>query len=231
MLHGARYRSCRTRQNFREWLDILAPPIFRRRRRPPAYAANLRSMNRSAKDPSLPDVGKILQRLREQRNVTVRELAEKSDLSESFIRAVERGESDISLGRLARLARFFEYDLGSFLGFTSRLSRPNFVGKESRATINRGRGVKYEALHLPGIDLDLVIVDLAPQSKLKNELSHEGIDVVYVTQGEVVVVVDGVDYPMSEGECCVFSAAYRHRVRNDSKRAASIISITTGRMY
>ncbi|HZZ65210.1 MAG TPA: XRE family transcriptional regulator [Candidatus Baltobacteraceae bacterium] len=188
-------------------------------------------MKRPAKDPSLPDVGKILARLREQRNVTVRELAEATDLSESFIRAVERGESDISLGRLARLARFFEYDLGSFLGFTSRLSRPNFVGREGRATINRGRGVKYEALHLPGIDLDFVTVELGPHSKLKDELTHEGIDVVYVTQGEVVVVVDGIDYPMSERECCVFSAAYRHRVRNDSNSAASIVSITTGRMY
>lgn len=188
-------------------------------------------MKRAPKDSSLPDVGKILQRLREQRNVTVRELAESSGLSESFIRAVERGESDISLGRLARLAQFFEYDLGSFLGFTSHLSRPNFVRKENRATINRGKGVKYEALHLPGIDLDFVTVELGPHSKLKNELSHEGIDVVYVTQGEVVVVVDGVDYPMNERDCCVFSAAYRHRVRNDSNHPASIVSITTGRMY
>lgn len=188
-------------------------------------------MKRAPKETHLPDVGKILQRLREQRNVTVRELAESSGLSESFIRAVERGESDISLGRLARLAQFFEYDLGSFLGFTSRLSRPNFVRKENRAVINRGRGVKYEAVHLPGIDLDFVTVELAPHSKLKDELSHEGIDVVYVTEGEVVVVVDGADYPMAERDCCVFSAAYRHRVRNDSNRPASIISITTGRMY
>ena len=190
-----------------------------------------RTAKEASNDVSVPDVGKILQRLREQRNVTVRELAESSELSESFIRAVERGESDISLGRLARLARFFEYDLGSFLGFTSKLSRPNFIGKEKRATINRGRGVKYEALHLPGIDLDFVNVELAPKSKFKDEMSHEGMDVVYVTQGEIVLVVDGVDYPMSEGECCVFSAAYRHRIRNDSNRTASIVSITTGRMY
>lgn len=182
-------------------------------------------------DGSVPDVGRILQRLREQRNVSVRELAEKSGLSESFIRAVERGESDISLGRLARLAGFFEYDLGSFLGFTSRLSRPNFVGSEKRAVINRGRGVKYEALHLPGIDVDLVTVELAPRSKFKNEISHEGIDVVYVTRGDVILAVDGVDYPMREKECCVFSAAYRHGIRNDSARPAAIISITTGRMY
>lgn len=186
---------------------------------------------RAAAGASVPDVGKILQRLRAQRGVTVRELAEHSDLSESFIRAVERGESDISLGRLARLANFFEYDLGSFLGFTTKLARPNFVQKEQRALLNRGKGVRYEALHLPGIDLDLVAIEFTPRSKLKDEISHEGIDVVYVTEGEVVIVVDGVDYPMGAGECCVFSAGYAHGMRNDSGRKASVISITTARMY
>lgn len=179
----------------------------------------------------MPDVGAILKRLRAQHNVTVQELAEHSGLSASFIRAVERGDSDISLGRLSRLAQFFQYDLGSFLGFSAHLSRPNFVRPESRARIKRGKGVGYEALHLPGIDLDLISVELQPHSKFKNALSHEGIDVVYAIEGEIVVVVDGIDYPMKTGECCVFSAAYPHLLRNDSGKRAVAISLTTGRMY
>ena len=183
-------------------------------------------------DPSpLPEVGNILMRLREQRNLTVRELAEQSDLSESFIRAIERGDSDVSLGRLARLAAAFDYDLGAFLGFSSNLSRPRFVKKEDRATIDRGRGVRYEALHLPGIDLDLVVIELSPHSKLEKELSHEGIDVLYVTSGSVVAVIRGQDYAMRAGDCCTFAATYPHGIRNDSARKATVLSITTGRMY
>jgi transcriptional regulator with XRE-family HTH domain len=186
------------------------------------------SKNKAA---STPDVGTILKRLRERNGVAVRDLAKASGLSASFIRAVERGASDISLGRLARLAQFFEYDLGSFLGYTTRLSRPNFVGQETRKKVNRGKGIEYEALHLPGIDLDFIMLNLEPRSKFKNALAHEGIDVVYVIDGNVVLVVDGVDYPMETGDCCVFSAAYAHLVRNDSGRAATAVSLTTGRMY
>jgi transcriptional regulator with XRE-family HTH domain len=178
----------------------------------------------------VPDVGKILERLRTQRGMTVRELAEQSNLSPSFIRAVERGDSDISLGRLARLAQVFHYDLGSFLGFTSKLSRPTFVTGDDRKRINRGRGVSYEVLHLPALDLDLVLVTLAAGAAFKDELSHEGIDVLYVTEGELVAVVNGEEYPMTAGECCVFSAGFPHKIRNDSKRSASAISVTTGRM-
>ncbi len=183
------------------------------------------------KEAALPDVGTILKRLRDRNNVTVRDLAKASGLSASFIRAVERGDSDISLGRLARLAAFFQYDLGSFLGYSAQLSRPNFVTAETRKKISRGRGVDYEALHLPGLDLDFIMVKFDPRSKFKNELAHEGVDIVYVIEGSIVLVVDGVDYAMSEGDCCAFSAAYPHLVRNDSGRRAAAVSLTTGRMY
>ncbi len=179
---------------------------------------------------AVPNVGKIIERLRAQRGMAVRDLAEQSGLSASFIRAVERGDSDISLGRLARLANVFHYDLGSFLGFTSKLSRPTFVTGTDRKRINRGRDVAYEVLHLPALDLDLVIVELAAGASFRSDLTHEGIDVVYITQGEVLLVVNGVDYPMNAGECCAFSAGFPHKLRNNSKGLASAISVTTGRM-
>jgi transcriptional regulator with XRE-family HTH domain len=177
-----------------------------------------------------PDVGKILERVRTQRGMTVRELADQSGLSASFIRAVERGDSDIAIGRLAKLASVFHYDLGSFLGFTAQLTRPTFVTAGDRKRVNRGKGIGYEVLHLPALDLDLVDVRLAPGAEFKNELSHEGIDVVYVTKGQLVLEVNHVDYPMVEGECCVFAAGFPHKLRNDSKSAAAALSVTTGRM-
>ena len=177
-----------------------------------------------------PDVGKILERVRTQRAMTVRELADKSGLSASFIRAVERGDSDIAIGRLAKLANVFHYDLGSFLGFTAQLTRPTFVTAGDRKRVNRGKGVDYEVLHLPALDLDLVDVRLAPGAAFKNAQSHEGIDVVYVTKGQLVLEVNHIDYPMAEGECCVFAAGFPHRLRNDSKSFSTAISIPTGRM-
>jgi transcriptional regulator with XRE-family HTH domain len=190
---------------------------------------------RGAEDPvngtvSIPDVGAILERLRTQRGMTVRDLAEQSGLSASFIRAVERGDSDISLGRLARLAHVFHYDLGSFLGFTSTISRPSYITAENRKRINRGKGVEYEALHLPALDLDLVIVTLQPGSGFKEALTHEGMDVVYILEGDAVLVLNDADYPMAAGDCTIFAAGFPHKLRNDSKQPVTAISVTTGKM-
>ncbi|MGH7737807.1 MAG: cupin domain-containing protein [Candidatus Tyrphobacter sp.] len=189
-----------------------------------------RSSKRQAPAP-VPDVGKILKSLRARHRVTVREVAARSGLSPSFISAVERGESDISLRRLARLAQFFEHDIGAFLGFSAQLSRPNFVRKESRSSVKRGRGVDYQALHLPGIDLDLIIVRLAPSAAFQKPLTHEGIDVVYVLEGTIVLDVAGEEYPMAADDCCVYSAGYPHGVRNGPAAPARIVALTTARMY
>jgi transcriptional regulator with XRE-family HTH domain len=168
--------------------------------------------------------------LRAQHKLTVREAAERSGLSTSFLHAVERGESDISLTRLARLAAIFGYDLGSFLGFTTRLSEPNFVGKRDRHLIDRGKGIHYESIPLPGIGFELEVVDFAPRTSFRTELAHEGIDVVYVVQGNVVLFFNDRDFPMSAGDCCVFAAGYAHKLRNDSNENARVVAFTSGRM-
>jgi transcriptional regulator with XRE-family HTH domain len=178
----------------------------------------------------IPNVGQILRRFRKQHKLSIRQVAERSELSQSFLHAVEHGESDISLGRLVRLARVFGYDIGSFLGFTTRLSKPNFIGRHDRSLVDRGKGVRYESLRLPGIEFELETVEFAPRSAFRNELSHEGIDVIYCTRGELVLVFNGTDYAMGAGDCCVFSAAYPHKIRNDSKETSALIGFTSGRM-
>ncbi len=177
-----------------------------------------------------PDIGRILKRMRTQRKLSIRDVANGSGLSASFLSAVERGESDVSIGRLARIAEFFDQDLGSMLGYSTRLSRPSFVTKSDRMMMNRGRGVRYELLRLPGLNLEVAVMTFEPRSSCRDELTHEGVDTLYVTSGEIVLRVNDVDYPMHTGDCAVYSAAYAHTFRNDSPRAASAIGLTTARM-
>ncbi len=177
-----------------------------------------------------PNVGHILKRMRMQRGLSIRDVADGSGLSASFLSAVERSESDVSIGRLARIAEFFDHDLGSMLGYSTRLSRPSFVTKSLRTMINRGRGIRYELLRLPGLSLELALITFDPRSGFRDELTHEGVDTVVVTSGEIVLRVNEVDYPMRTSECAVFSGGYAHAMRNDSARPASAVGVTTAHM-
>lgn len=176
-----------------------------------------------------PDVGGILRRLRRRHKLSLQDVAKRSGLSQSFLSALERNTTDIALGRLAKLAAVFDCDIASFLGFSARFSTPYFLTKLDRFDIDRGAGIAYEALRVPGVDFEIDVMSFAPGAGAR-PLSHEGVDVVLVTEGEIVLTVSGVEYHMGAGDCCTYSAGYEHQIRNAGDRTAHVIGLTTGRM-
>jgi transcriptional regulator with XRE-family HTH domain len=179
----------------------------------------------------VPDVGRILKRLRLERGMSLREVAEASDLSISFLSSLERGECDIALSRLTRLAQVFNHDVGSLLRFTARRAQLQYVRRQHRVQVDRGEGVRYEVIRIPGVTMELILVDFEPESAFRDELTHEGVDVLLVTRGEIVVRVNGVEYVVPEGDCAVWSAGYPHMLRNATARPASAIAMVTETIY
>src|SRR5207245_2068602 len=102
-----------------------------------------------------PDVGAVIRRLRMQRGISVRGLAASAGLSASFLGAVERGASDIALGRLALVAKALDHDVASLLGYSLRQSTPRFV--EPARSGSRGDGVQFSAFRIPGSHLELLV--------------------------------------------------------------------------
>lgn len=177
-----------------------------------------------------PDVGGILRRLRRRHNLSLQEVAARSGLSQSFLSALERNTTDIALGRLARLAQVFDCDIASFLGFSARFSSPYFLTKLDRFSVDRGPNIAYEALRVPGVDFEIDVMDFEPHAQFATPSAHEGVDVVLVLSGEVVLSVAGIEYHMHPGDCATYSAGYEHGIRNAGDEAARVIGLTTGRM-
>ena len=49
-----------------------------------------------------------------------------------------------------------------------------------------------------------------PHSAFADEISQEGVDALHVVEGEIVLTLDRIVHRVAQGECVVFSAAYRH---------------------
>jgi transcriptional regulator with XRE-family HTH domain len=63
-------------------------------------------------------LARTLRRLRAERNLSQSDLAKATGMSSSFLGLVEQCRSDITLGRVLRLAKFFDMKLTDFLGDT-----------------------------------------------------------------------------------------------------------------
>jgi transcriptional regulator with XRE-family HTH domain len=175
--------------------------------------------------PGVPDVGAVIRRLRMQRGISVRALAASSGLSASFLGAVERGDSDIALGRLALVANALDHDVASLLGYSLRQATPRVVAPARKGS--RGDGVEFSAFRIPGSQLELLVASFAPHSGFDDSITHAGIDVAYVTQGELLLIVDSNEYPLTEGQCVVWPSSHPHTMRNVSDEPAIVVGFAT----
>jgi len=180
--------------------------------------------------PSLPAVGDVIRKLRQQRGLSLKTVADKAGLSPSFLGAVERGQSDIAVGRLAAIATVLGHDLASLLGYTLGQSQPRFIRGDERIRMRRGRGVSLTAIKIPGTNLELLSATLAPHSKDK-PVTHAGLDVLLVVEGRLTLSLDGADYPMTAGDCAVWPSSHKHAIRNDFDQPAHAIGIVTEAVY
>jgi transcriptional regulator with XRE-family HTH domain len=175
-----------------------------------------------------PDVGAALRRLRQRRGMSLNALAIASGVSRSFLASVERGESDISVGRLAQVAHALGKDVASLLGFADRYPGPEYVRADEQPRVSRGHGVEFTVTRVPHTNLEILLVTLEPHTRADETLAQPGLDVLYVIDAELVLEFDGDDYPVRERECIVWpSSRPGTTIRNDSDRVARAIGCST----
>ena len=131
-------------------------------------------------------VGEVIRRLRRQRGLSVRGLAEQAGISASFLGAVERGDSDIALGRLAQVAGSLDHDVASLLGYSLRQAAPR-TSSTRRATYEArrgGEGVDFAAFRVPGTTSRAPRRRASSRGRSSTTSSRTpGIDVMYVARG------------------------------------------------
>ncbi|QDQ15680.1 helix-turn-helix domain-containing protein [Streptomyces spectabilis] len=196
-------------------------------------AAQDPSTRMSSRDPELgfPPPGEVLHRLRAQRGMSLRQVAAECGLSVSFLASLERGETDIALERLGRLAKVFGHDVGSFLGFSRGRATPSVYPREEQETLERAPGVVYRVLRAPELGYQVVTGDFAPHSGLVEDLQHEGTDLVMVTRGTLVARYNGVDHELREGDRIQWAAGHPHTFRNDGDEPAQMVVVLFSSLY
>ena len=185
----------------------------------------------AAGNDNVPAIGSLIRGLRKQHGLSLNDLAATSGLSPSFLSAVERGQSDISVQRLARVAAAFNHDLGSLLGYGARRSTPQPIEATNRLKIARGEGVDYEVIRIPGTGMEFFVSTLPPGTSFTEPITHPGFDIAYIVEGEIILEFNGADYTFRDGDCVIWPGSYLHLVRNDSKRTARLVAITTETVY
>lgn len=181
------------------------------------------------------NVGKKIEAIRIQKNLTVDQLAERCGFSEEMMTIIEQDKSIPSLGHLIKVARVLGVRIGTFLDDMDNLGPV--------VTRNNGlkQGVRYsnknstDSPHLEfypmagdksGRHMEPFVVDIVPSVVADfSQSSHEGEEFIYVLSGNVEISYGKNTYVLKEGDSIYYDSLVDHHVHTAGRAPAKILAI------
>ena len=174
------------------------------------------------------DINEKIRDLRMQKDLTLKDLSEKTGLSISFLSQVERGTSSLAITSLKKIADALETPITYF--FEGEVNQSFTVKKEERKSFRiEGSIAKYSRLggEFNGRSLEPILVELGPNNKSINVFSHPGEEFYYVVEGEIVFVVDGKEYALKTGDTIHYPSNLPHYWYNPLDQSALVLCVLT----
>jgi transcriptional regulator with XRE-family HTH domain len=172
-------------------------------------------------------IGSRIRSLRQQRELTQEELAERAGLTKGFISQVERDLTSISLDSLIQILEALGEKVSHFFG---DLEKEKIVYRtEDRVDLQNRNGVKGFCLPVPGSTnrvMEPVILTLGPTECTEKEQAHPGDELGYVLKGRVAIHFGTRAHRAKAGDCFYFTADQDHFIRNTGAADAVVFWIT-----
>ncbi len=181
--------------------------------------------------PGVPgEMAETLRGLREERRISLRELARRSGISVNALSQIERGLSSPSVSTLYRLVDALGVPITAVFGATPRREQIVYRRAEDRSRLPLPAG-RWEGLggeDFAGRVQPFVLTldpggDSGPDAML-----HTGHEFVLCLAGQLEYQIEGRAYSLRAGDSLLFAARQRHTWRNPGTEQAQALILLAG---
>ena len=179
------------------------------------------------------DVGERLRVIRSRRRQTLREVAERAGLSESFLSLVERGRASASVASLRRIADALGIAV-SDLFQPAEASRPRVLRRDDRPSLAFGvLGRKLLLTPNPLHHLEVFVGELDPEGSTGAEQYAHGDseELFVVIRGTVQLELGDEQFELEAGDSIDYRSAVPHRISNLGDDVAEVMWIISPPSY
>jgi transcriptional regulator with XRE-family HTH domain len=179
------------------------------------------------------DVGERLRAIRRLRRCTLRTVAERSGLSESFLSQVERGRSNASIGSLRRIADAIGISVADLFEPTGP-PRPKVLRRADRPALTFGiLGRKLLLTPKPLRELEVFVGELDPGGSSGPEpYAHGDSEELFVVLGGTVQLeLGGELHELQPGDSIDYRSSTPHRISNIGEDLAEVMWIISPPSY
>jgi transcriptional regulator with XRE-family HTH domain len=167
-------------------------------------------------------VGQRIRLAREEKGLTVKELASSSGCLDEYLEWVEDGQVEPPVALLLQLARGLKLDPSAFLQVDDSSDR------RMKEAAKRTEHYSYKTLTPPASDSHLMAfsVTIPPKTAHKGVgYQHEGEELVYVLSGEAEITVEHKTTKLGEKQSLRFNSSLDHHLSNPGEGEAELLVI------
>lgn len=181
-------------------------------------------------------VGEKIKSLRETKEISIAELAERTGLAEEQINRIENNVDIPSLAPLIKIARALGVRLGTFLDDQDEIGAVVYhKDEEMKETISFSNNAMDTRTHMRYLSLaksksdrhmEPFIVDIEATNDTEYILSsHEGEEFIYVMEGVIEVSHGKKNHVIKAGDTIYYDSIVPHHVHGYNGQAAKILAV------
>jgi len=181
-------------------------------------------------------VGEKIKSIRETKQISVSELAERTGLAEEQINRIENNVDIPSLAPLIKIARALGVRLGTFLDDQDEVGAVvcrkeelnNSTISFSNNAMNARTHMQYHSLSNSKADrhMEPFIIDIEATDETIYELSsHEGEEFIFVMEGAVEIAYGKKYHVIEAGDSIYYDSIVPHHVHGYQGQAAKILAV------
>ncbi|MCM3144201.1 XRE family transcriptional regulator [Brevibacillus sp. MER 51] len=176
-----------------------------------------------------PTIGVLIKSLRVGKKKTLKQIAEKTQLSISFLSQVERGKSSITLESLKKISEALGVSPGYFFSGES-IGGNERVHRASRARSQLQRApFMYEDLsgQLANPSLVPILVTLSPHGEKGTPFAHKGQEFIYVLEGVLTLLLGEEEHDLFPGDSIHMESSVPHNWVNRTGEVTKFLCVNS----
>jgi transcriptional regulator with XRE-family HTH domain len=179
------------------------------------------------------DVGERLRDIRRLRHATLRTIADRAGVSESFLSQVERGRASASVASLRRIAGALGVSVADLFE-PSGLPTPQVLRRDQRPSLSFGvLGTKRLLTPRPLSHLEVFVgeLDVGGSTGTEPYAHGDSEELLLVISGTVQLELGGDVHELETGDSIDYRSSTLHRVTNVGEERAEVIWIISPPSY